>query len=61
MNYSLLFALALKLWWVIPLIIVISALRSSWFKGLLGEATVKFIAKLFLPARTYYPIHQDIN
>lgn len=58
MDYSLLFGLVLKLWWVIPLVIVISTLRSSWFKGLLGEATVKFIAKLFLPARTYYPIHE---
>lgn len=43
--------------WLIPAILVIALLKSPWFKGILGEALVKFAAKLRLPADTYHRIH----
>lgn len=45
------------LWWLVPAALVIGFLQSRWFKGILGEALVKVVAKLRLPAETYYPIH----
>lgn len=46
-----------KLWWIIPILLVIAVVKSPWFKGLLGEALVKFAARLRLPSETYHPIH----
>ena len=34
------------LWWMIPLIVLVQALRSSWFKGHVGEWTVHLSARL---------------
>lgn len=45
------------LWWLIPAALVIGLFQSRWFKGILGEALVKVVAKLRLPAETYHPIH----
>ena len=44
-------------WWLIPVVLVGSILRSPWFKGMLGESIVKFVAKLRLPKEIYHPIH----
>jgi len=40
-----------------PILVVIGLLRTSKVKGILGEAVVKFLAKLKLPADQYIPIH----
>jgi len=47
----------LKLWWVIPLVLIAGILKSPWFKGIVGEALVKFAAYLRLRSNTYYRIH----
>lgn len=57
MRFSLFLNEALKLWWVIPILLAIAVSRSPWFKGLLGEAVVRFVAWLRLPSKTYYSIH----
>lgn len=58
MDYSPIVNEALKvLWWLVPAMLVIGFFKSSWFKGMLGEALVKLAAKLRLPADTYHPIH----
>lgn len=46
-----------QLWWLAPLAIATSVLKSAWFKGLVGEALVKLAAKIRLPKDTYHPIH----
>lgn len=45
------------LWWLVPLAIAASLIKSAWFKGLVGEALVKLAAKIGLPRKTYHPIH----
>lgn len=57
MDYTPILQEIYKLYWLIPLFIVVGFLKSAWFKGWLGEARVKLSAKLWLPADTYYPIH----
>lgn len=57
MNYSSIINEVFKLWWVIPILLVIAVFKTPWFKGLLGEGLVKFAARLRLPAETYHPIH----
>jgi hypothetical protein len=57
MNFSPTMNEVLKLWWIIPILLVIAVVKSPWFKGLLGEALVKFAARLRLPSETYHPIH----
>lgn len=58
MDYSPIVYEALKLlWWLVPATLVIGFLKSPWFKGLCGEALVKFAAKLRLPADAYHRIH----
>ena len=41
------------LWWMIPLIILVQALRSPWFKGHVGEWIVHLSARLLLPSNRY--------
>ena len=48
---------AFKLWWIFPILLVIAIFNSPWFKGLLGEALVRFAARLWLPSETYHSIH----
>jgi restriction system protein len=43
--------------WVIPIILLIGVAKSPWFKGIIGEALVKLVAKIRLTADTYVPIH----
>ena len=58
MDSSLIIYNALKgLWWLIPLALLIGFLKSPWFKGIVGEALVKVVAKFRLPAETYHRIH----
>lgn len=57
MDYSPIVSEALKVLWLVPIALIICILQSPWFKGLLGEALVKFSAKLWLPEETYHRIH----
>lgn len=57
MDFSPIINELFKLWWVIPILLLIGVFESPWFKGLLGETLVKFVARLRLPAETYHPIH----
>ena len=43
--------------WVVPILVVIGLLKTPKVKGLFGEAFVKLLAKLKLPADVYIPIH----
>ncbi|AWL11578.1 uncharacterized protein HMF8227_01092 [Saliniradius amylolyticus] len=47
----------LDLWWVLPALILLSLLKTPWFKGVAGEWLVKLQATLRLPEGTYHPIH----
>ena len=61
MGFSILITEILKmLWWLIPIILFFGFLRflkSSRFKGMLGEAFVRVTAWFFLPGRTYLRFH----
>lgn len=57
MDYSPIVNEVFKLWWLIPILLVITVFKTPWFKGLLGETLVKFAAWLRFPAETYHPIH----
>ena len=50
-------AILKNLIWLLPVLILIAFLKSSWFKGIMGEALVKLAAKLRLSRKTYQPIH----
>ena len=43
--------------WVIPLMLVVSVLRSPWGKGHVGEWFVRFMLLLRLDKATYFPLH----
>ncbi|MBU2923469.1 NERD domain-containing protein [Colwellia sp. 1_MG-2023] len=43
-------------WYLIPSLIIISIIKSSWFKGLLGEWQVNLLIKLFLDKNMYHLI-----
>ena len=45
---------AFKLWWVILILLVVKLFKTPWFKGLLGEALVKYAARRGLPVETYH-------
>lgn len=57
MDYTPIVSQVFQLWWLIPLILLIGLLKAPWLKGALGEAKVKFSAKLRLPADVYHPLH----
>ncbi len=46
-----------KLWWLLPLLIIVSTLKTPWFKGLFGEWLVKISAKYLLDKEIYHAIH----
>lgn len=45
------------LWWVIPLVVLASISKTPWFKGYLGELTVRLSAKFLLDPAVYRPLH----
>lgn len=46
-----------QLWWAIPLVIVSSIAKTSWFKGVFGEWLVRVSAKFLLDKNEYRAIH----
>ncbi len=57
MDYSPIINEVFKLWWIIPILLVISIFKTPWFKGFLGEGLVKLATKFRLPEDTYHRIH----
>ncbi len=58
MNIAMIFApIISKLWFLLPLLIVTSLLRSNWLKGVSGEMLVRLSALIYLDKRVYRPIH----
>ena len=43
--------------WVVPLMVVVSVLRSPWGKGYLGELFVRFMLRVRLDKSTYFSLH----
>ena len=46
-----------QFWWLLPFILVVSILKSPWWKGLTGEWAVRAAAWLMLDSRTYRRLH----
>ncbi|MGD9888044.1 MAG: nuclease-related domain-containing protein [Halothiobacillaceae bacterium] len=57
MDDSPIFSALLKLGWLVPILLLATMFKTSWFKGWLGEAWVKFAAWLGLPKNTYHRMH----
>lgn len=57
MDYSpIINQVASTLWWLITIAILLAILKSAWFKGILGEFFVNFLAKLMLDKNEYHLI-----
>ena len=46
-----------RIWWLVPLLIIVIFLKTPWFKGLFGEWLVKVSAKYFLDKSIYHAVH----
>ena len=46
-----------QFWWLLPLLVVASIAKTSWFKGVLGEWMVKLSAKFLLDSNKYKALH----
>jgi len=57
---QILYALVINLWYLIPLFIVVAALKSSWFKGAFGEWLVNQLVKFFLNKKEYH-LFKDVT
>lgn len=53
MDYGELVSQVSKLYWVVPILVVIALFQSAWFKGVMGEALVNLAARLRLPGDQY--------
>ena len=51
MDPSVLIQPLLKFWYFIPLVLLVTILRSLWFKGYLGEVGVNVAVRLLLGRR----------
>ncbi len=57
MNFTnILIEQFLKLWFVIPILIILAIFKTAWFKGVFGEFLVNLMAKLRLDKNTYHVI-----
>lgn len=50
-------SLFVQLWWIFPLLIAGTVIKTPWFKGCFGEWLVRLSAKLLLDPKEYRPIH----
>ena len=58
MDFSPIISEVLKTtWWLILIALIVPLFKLPWIKGVIGEALVKFTAKLRLPSETYHLIH----
>lgn len=44
------------LWYLVPFFVIVTILKSAWFKGVFGEFIVNLSAKLFLDKEKYHLI-----
>lgn len=58
MDYSPIINQVFKLWWLFPILVVLTICRTRWFKGAVGETLVKLIARPGLPDEVYHPFHK---
>ena len=56
MDFSQLITQVFKIWYFIPIILLIAILKSPWFKGILGEFIVNLSLKLQLDKTKYHLI-----
>ncbi|MEN6623216.1 MAG: NERD domain-containing protein [Smithella sp.] len=42
-----------QLWYLIPIIVLVTILKTAWFKGILGEFIVNVLARMLLDKRVY--------
>lgn len=47
----------LQLWWLVPLLVVATILKTAWFKGIYGEWVVRLSARFLLDPKEYRSIH----
>ena len=57
MDFSPIINEVFKTWWLIPIFLVLTIIKTPCFKGLFGETFVKLSAKICLPASTYHLVH----
>ena len=60
MDYSPIISEVFKLWWVIPILLVITIFKTPWYKGVLGESLVMLAGDLRLPEDKYCKLHNVI-
>lgn len=53
---ALLSQLLVSYWWLLSLLVLVTLLKSAWFKGVMGEALVNLSARLFLDKNEYHLI-----
>lgn len=56
MDFTPIFKALLPLWYFIPLFIFIAFIKTSWFKGVMGEFIVNVMAKIKLDKASYHLI-----
>lgn len=56
MDFSPLYDSLLSLWYLIPLLILVSIIKTPWFKGVMGEFVINVFAKWKLDADVYHLI-----
>lgn len=49
----IIFQIAKALWFIFPIALVATTLKSNWFKGMIGEFIINAATKLFLDKETY--------
>ncbi len=47
-------------WWLLPLAAFAALFKSAWFKGLMGEAMVNLVARLFLDKKGCAPFNSNM-
>ncbi len=56
MDFSPIYNALIPLWYLIPLFIFVTVIRTAWFKGLIGEFIINVLAKWKLDNDTYHLI-----
>ena len=54
---SIIWTVFSKVWFIIPIALLVMILKSSWFKGVFGEFLVNVLAKLLLSKADYTLLH----
>ena len=61
-NVAALFEqLITSFWWLLPLVVLATLLKSAFFKGFMGEAMANLSARLFLNKNDDYPLIKNVT